>query len=65
MSGGKHRSACKVLRRQRKGSLSADERSLAERLRATRMSWEGVSRATGRSIPDLRAALDPTFRPQE
>lgn len=61
MSGGKHRSACKVLFHQRKGGLTADELAKARELRAIRMPWVGVSRAVGRSIPDLRAALDPTF----
>lgn len=65
MGAGSHRSACKVLHKSRKGALTGDELRLAQQLRSTRMSWDGVSRATGRSIPDLRAALDPTFSRQE
>lgn len=61
MSGGKHRSACKVLFMQRKGALTGQELALASQLRSIRMSWDGVAKATGRSIPDLRAALDPTY----
>ncbi len=61
MGAHAHRSACKVLHKSRKGALTTEELRLAERLRASRMSWDGVSRAVGRSIPDLRTALDPTY----
>lgn len=61
MGAGRHRSACKVLFEQRKGALTREELVKARQLRAIRMSWDGVARAVGRSIPDLRAALDPTY----
>lgn len=65
MAAHANRSACKVLFEQRKGGLTDQEVMLARRLRGARMAWDGVARALGRSIPDLRAALDPTYQPLE
>lgn len=62
MYGGKHNNIGREIHFVRKGVLTDQERELALKLRAQRMGWPAVSRATGRSIPDLRYALDPTWR---
>lgn len=63
MSGGKLRRSRVVIQETRKGIvLSKDERDTATRMRANRFSWDAVSRALGRSIPDLRSTLDPTWK---
>ncbi len=70
MSGGKNRHGVRDgaglasygRRLHKTAALQPDERDLALRLRAQRMNWDGVARATGRSVPDLRAELDPSWK---
>jgi hypothetical protein len=68
MSGERHKTGSRAYfqrfgQRARRGTaLTADERELAKRLRATcRMPWDSVARSVGRTVAELRAELDPTF----
>jgi hypothetical protein len=66
MSGGKRRRGASLIQVTRKsGTLSEDERDLAQRMRARGLGWAAVAGAVGRPIPTLQAALAPRPEPGE